>query len=416
MQKLLLGLIFSLFSFSAIAQIEFEPGYFISENGERKEVLIKNEGWNNNPTHFQYKSSRNSKTETIDIDSLKEFGINGKFKFVVETVQIDGSRGKIHSYENHPNPKFTEEKVLLEVLVEGGATLYVYEAENVNYFFYKKGDKIEPLIYKKYFYESSSGVGNQRNSKTVRENVQYKQQLLNHLKCESISRKDIEQLNYKEDDLVDFFVAYNRCADPDFVFEDTRKKTELNLSVKPGINFASLSVENSANDLAIDFGTKTTFRIGLEAELVLPFNEGKWAAIFEPTYRVFKDTKRVEDENTPYYHDYDFNLKLLELPIGVRYYMFLSKESKLFTNILFSVNLDFGSDVKKITHYTNSTTSSEELDVTTSSFKGALGLGYDYGKYSLEVRYNAPVNNFSSYASLSSEYGGFSLILGYTIL
>ena len=54
MKKLLLILLaFTLQLFSA--QIKFEKGYLITNNGERKEILIKNKDWLNNPTEFTYK-------------------------------------------------------------------------------------------------------------------------------------------------------------------------------------------------------------------------------------------------------------------------------------------------------------------------------------------------------------------------
>ena len=64
------------------------------------------------------------------------------------------------------------------------------------------------------------------------------------------------------------------------------EKDWFNLSIRPGMNYATLSI---GNDLTlsitnIDFGNKLGFRLGLEAEFVLPFNKYKWAIIVEPTY------------------------------------------------------------------------------------------------------------------------------------
>lgn len=39
-----------LFGFNCFSQVTFENGYFIGENTEKTEALIKNVDWKNNPT------------------------------------------------------------------------------------------------------------------------------------------------------------------------------------------------------------------------------------------------------------------------------------------------------------------------------------------------------------------------------
>lgn len=71
--------IFAIFLFSdfeCFSQIEFEKGYFISNSGERNEVLIKNVDWKNNPEIFSYKQSRDSEILSNTIEEAKEFKVN----------------------------------------------------------------------------------------------------------------------------------------------------------------------------------------------------------------------------------------------------------------------------------------------------------------------------------------------------
>lgn len=43
------------FSVKVCAQVTFEPGFLINNNGERIDCLIQDEGWWNNPEAFTYR-------------------------------------------------------------------------------------------------------------------------------------------------------------------------------------------------------------------------------------------------------------------------------------------------------------------------------------------------------------------------
>jgi hypothetical protein len=75
MKPLFLALFMMLIAFSITAQIRFEPGYFITNTGEKVNCLIKNSDWQNNPTSFKYQLTKESKIEDGDILNIKEFGV-----------------------------------------------------------------------------------------------------------------------------------------------------------------------------------------------------------------------------------------------------------------------------------------------------------------------------------------------------
>ena len=58
-------------------QIRFEKGYFITNENQRTECLIKNVDWKNNPHEFLYKLKDRKETQKGTIQSVKEFGIYG---------------------------------------------------------------------------------------------------------------------------------------------------------------------------------------------------------------------------------------------------------------------------------------------------------------------------------------------------
>lgn len=60
---------------ASFGQIRFEPGYIITPNGERKECLVKNVDWKNNPTDVVYRFENSDQELTADVNSIKEFGV-----------------------------------------------------------------------------------------------------------------------------------------------------------------------------------------------------------------------------------------------------------------------------------------------------------------------------------------------------
>jgi len=49
---------------ASFAQMEYEKGYLITNDLQRKNCLIKNEEWKDNPVEFSYKLTDNSAPET----------------------------------------------------------------------------------------------------------------------------------------------------------------------------------------------------------------------------------------------------------------------------------------------------------------------------------------------------------------
>ena len=278
-------------------------------------------------------------------------------------------------------------------MIEGHSSLYQYVDNNLNRYFYNKDNNaIEQLIFKNYKIEGKLG-----------ENNRYKQQLWNNLKCPTLTFERIKNLNYNKNDLVAFFIEYNNCINHKFVnFDEKQKRKLFNLNIRPGLNYSSLIIQNSASNYRdTKFNNEIAFRFGVEAELIMPFNKNKWALIVEPTYQYFKSKKDLNTQSVK--ADYTS----IELPIGIRHYFFLNKNSKLFFNGSFifdfrnnsMINFDSGTN----------------LDIRTFNNLG-FGLGYKHNDtYSVEFRYHTPREILYNYRLWESRYKTISLIFGYTL-
>lgn len=405
MKKHLLLLLIAISTVNCFAQITFEQGYYINNSGQMINGLIKNNDWRSNPEEFEFKLSESDDSQTLRIENVREFGVDDKFKFIRETVQIDRSSDNISNLSESRKPVFDTEELFLKVLVDGKADLYQYQNGNLKRYFFRIGDsEIEQLIYKNY--RTSKGK--------IGTNNRFRQQLWNGLECETIDKITIEKTDYSENDLVKFFVRFNKCENADLVNFAKNKKSDLfNFNIRPRLTSSSLTVQSISNNREIELGNKQSIGVGVEAEFILPFNRNKWAVSLEPTYQNYisettTSVQNVSGGTLTTRIDYTS----IEVPLSIRHYFYFDKNSRIFAN--FSYVFDFSSDAT-IDFFRADGSEFNELALETQN-NFAFGIGYKYGgRYSLELRYQTPREIIGNYMYWNSDFDSFSVILGYTL-
>ena len=405
MKKQLLFCIVALIGINCYSQISFEKGYYINNSNQKVNCLIKNYDWKNNPIDFEYKILETDQEKKASLKSIKEFGIYNISKYVRKTVNIDKSSEIISSLSTQKNPVFIKEQLFLKVLVEGKGSLYSYKKGNlIKFFFTNESSNIEQLIFKSY----------KTSDYKIAKNNRFKQQLWTDLKCSSIEMKTLEDINYKKNELIRFFIKYNNCENEAYINYDKKQKRDLfNLNLRPRLSSSSLAVNNPNSYRSTDFGSKISFGFGVEAEIILPFNKNKWAVILEPTFRNFKADKTTESSRV-------FGGKLIaeanyssiEVPIGIRHYFFLKNNSKIFINaaLIFDFNTKSSIEFKRA----DSSSLNNPLKISAKNNLG-LGIGYKSNyKISLEIRYQTTQEILDS-TTWTSNFDTFSVIFGYTL-
>ena len=390
MKKRILFLLITILSLNCYSQISFEKGYYINDSNQKINCLIRNIDWENNPIEFEYKISEQAKKETLTIESVKEFGIDNVLKYIRFDVNIDRSSNKQNLLSNDKNPIFETEKLFLKVLIQGEASLFKYKDKSLTRYFYQTSHlDINQLIFKEYKTpENKIGTNNE-----------FRRQLYNNIKCIDISMNNLKQIDYDKNSLLNIFTKYNSCKNSAFVnFEEKVKSDLFKLNIRPGLNSSSFFINNAISSRSKDYGNELAFRIGLEFEFIMGFNKNKWAVIIEPTYQYFK----AEDNDITNLSNTNVDYKSLELPIGVRHYLFLNNNSKIFINGSFIYDFVLNSKVRN-------------LDAS-SSLNLAMGVGYNYNqKYSVEFRYHTNRDILTDYNAWNSDFKTISIIFGYTI-
>ncbi|KUJ60488.1 hypothetical protein AR687_18055 [Flavobacteriaceae bacterium CRH] len=414
MKKILLFIFFFYYTISN-AQISFEKGYFISNEGKRTECYIKNLDWNDNPINFKYKMELNdSEPATETIATTQEFGIDNESTYKRFNIKIDRSNDDVEKITSNRNPEWKEETIFLKILVAGDATLYSYTNSNTNKYFYSTQTiPTEQLIYVK-FIQADQNEGAER----ISENNEYKQQLFRNVKSSGTTQKEILNLKYKKNDLTAYFSKYNNITSgSDKEIDKKTTKSQFFIKITPGVSMVSTSLKNfAASEFNVELDKKMIFKIGAEAEYILPYNKNKWSIFINPMYQKYEDEKNyntssgsITNQQTSY--NVKINHSVLQLPIGARHYMFLNQNSKIFIDVAYSLDIASKTDIV----YTNKTENS------TLNFDGnlgknlAFGLGYNFkNKFSAEMRFNTK-NELINYISHSAKYSSIDFIFGYTV-
>lgn len=314
-------------------------------------------------------------------------------KYIKEHVKIDLSSDEISSLTHNKRAVFKEKELFLKVLVEGKASLYSYEDGSIKKYFYKKdSSQVNQLIFKKYL--TADGK--------IDENNMFRQQLWTTLNCKDLSIKNVQNINYDESDLVDFFIKYNNCENAQSnVFKKDQKKSLFNLTIRPGIDLSSLELLYSGQNYDKQ-SSIIGFRFGIEAELVMPFHKNKWSVLLEPVYQSFKYDKEVYGQNML------VESKSITLPVGIRHYFFINNKSKVFVNGSYVMGISLDSKID----FDNG----EDLEIKTNKGNLAFGVGYNFkSKYSVEIRYLTNTDLIDGSTNWESNYNALSFILGYSI-
>lgn len=392
LMKKITTLFFLLFSIASFSQTTFKNGYFITNDNNKTECLIKDFNWLKNPTEFKYKSSEQSVIKTNILSQVIEFGVYDEFKFIKKEVEIDQSKHNTSKLTLNKNPEFVRSTIFLKVLIEGKANLYAY-TDNVGTKFYYNinNSEIRPLIYKPYLDVDDS----------IKKNNTYKMELRDNLTHSNMTLEDFKNLNYKTNSLINLFTKYNELDNEDF--KTYRVKNEFfKLNIRPGFNLTSLTIKSpSQGGNNVEFDSKLTFRLGLEAEFTLPFNNNKWAIIVEPTYTKFKGDSDTSGSTVK------INYSAIEVPIGIRHYFFLNQKTKLFLNTGFGFDINNSSTIE-VDNF-------GEGDIN-SGQNFMLGIGFNNGKkISTELRYYTNKDISRRGANVTSNLSSLAFIFGYRL-
>lgn len=359
--------------------------------------LIKNQDLIYNPKSFIYKLSSNTKEIKATINDVKAFEIYNISSYERHNVKIDRSSETIENMDFTRKVKFNDEQLFLKYLIKGKANLYHYTEPNLTRFFYSiNNSSINQLVFKSFRTEDGTRIN---------KNNYFKQQILNDLICEKVKKGKINSLKYRKADLVDIFMIYNTCINSkmiNYTLESSKKtKSIFHINIKSGANFSSFYLLSSTSSRRhLYFENQQNLRFGVELEYVMPFNNNKWSLIVEPSY-IFPYSAIEEDTIG---RETKVEYSTIELPFGLRHYLFLNKNSKFFINSSLVIDFPMNSIITGENNF--------NIDTTINY---SFGIGYKFkDKISLEFR-TFTERDLLGYSIRVGNYRATSLIIGYSI-
>jgi len=392
MKKRILWATFTFFCLSFAFSQTFEKGYYVDNNNNKVDCLIKDMEWEYNPVDFEYKKDEHSAIAIMSFKNIQEFGIEGEFKYIKAAVKIDKSDDRLSNVTPKKALELVDEVLLLKVLTEGKATLFGYKTQKFTRFFYSLNQgSITQLSYKVYFDE---------DLQSYRKNEAYKQEILNNLKCDKITENYVENLDYSATRLTNIFKEFNRCIGSEVKELKVKKNyNTLEFYVKGGVGFSSLKYDSGSNEA--DFGNKVKFRPAVEMEVNFSNKKKDFSLLLELSYQYYKATANLGNGTA----DIDANYNSLDISFGGRKYFYLNANSMLFLNAYLTyasaINSDFGVLRFKVDN----------------TFSPAIGIGYLFNqKYTLEARYELNRDILGDYSGLSAKYNSIGLNFGYKLL
>lgn len=385
-------------SSSLVAQIKFKPAFFLDNAGNKTDCLIKDIDWKSNPLAFEYKISENNVVQIGKIENVQEFQVEDFPKYVRKEVNID-RWDKYMAPSTQKQPIYKVETLFLKELVYGSSSLYEYvDGTFSTYFYTVDGKNLQQLIQKQYVVYNGS-------KEVVYKNDLYKLQLEADLDGDSVTQSELKNLSYYRNDFMRLFEKFNKSrGDINTVADQRNIGVKLHLTPRIGLNRNNVKVDVTFaenTDYKYDFGAKSSPRLGLELEAVLPFNRGKWAVVLEPVFTSYK----ADNNGTEYTDNIDH--QVFEMHIGARHYMFFNANSKIFLN----ANYVYSVDTKNSEYFPNRRAFGTPYELRPHF---AVGVGYKYNNISAEFRY-AGKQFLIQRDYFEVEYSSFAIILGYTI-
>lgn len=378
---------------ASTAQIRFKKGYFIDNTDRRVACYIKDEGWVHNPESFAYKRDSLSDAQIASILTVKEFGILQETKYVRFVTRIDKSPSDLDKLTAQSQPVWVLDTLFLKTLVEGKASLYVYHHRDYYRFFYASDSiPLEQLVFKQYYV----------NGTQLGQNSFFRNQLKNGLPCEGNSSSTIR---YSSNDLKRFFTLYNTCKGTETKLYETKSREHLRLKLMTGINRTSFHIlrpRGFYEQRVVDFKPANSFTAGAELELLLSLQKHKWSIYTGASFHTY-DGEVVDSMRYVFYQrPKKFEYVAIDVRFGPRYYAYLSKKSKLFFQL-------GGVFYKPIDVHV------EADQPLSNGITGAVGMGYVYGRFSLEANWYVPRNLMHNYVSYITKFQNVSLLVGVTL-
>lgn len=302
MQKPITLFLYFFCCLNSYSQLDFREGFIVTSEGERINGFLNYKEGYQKFSSCEFKDSEKSNTVIYFPNQLQSYGYNDDAYFITKEIET-------------PNLENLN-KVFLEVLVKGKATLYKHRGS----FYIEKADTI--------FHELENKIKTveKYGQEYVKKSKRYVG-VLNYMlsDCPTINKR-IKGILLKEKSLTQLVEAYNSCSNESSITYKSNKKW---IDIAPGVTFGLNSstiellsgIPEIKNNLAGTYNSEVNIMPGLFFDFTFQkinerFSLHTGAFILKSTYETL-----IIYETGPnsYRNDITLELKQIKIPVGIRY-------------------------------------------------------------------------------------------------
>jgi len=272
-------------------------------------------------------------------------------------------------------------------------------------------------VYKKYKVKSDNRsaidyitYGTVVKGDTIKENNTYKLQLVENANCTDASLNLLNELQYTYDGLKNFILVHNKCINPNNTKEyilPELKKGKINLYALGRGSFNEFNMRSSI--VGVDFESEYAVSGCIEIEYLSPYRNNKWTPFVQFTYNGYggPSIKTIRNAGSVDIDEkYSFEASALQIPIGLRYNLFLKNKNMLFVDAAFNILINVGDKYA-------SRESDLEYLIIHEKPNFIYGGGFNAGRFRIAVHYQ--YRRFIKQIAWFSRYRQISLDLGWRI-
>lgn len=330
--------IFYLFTLALLASItcssqqKFKEGQITLQNGTTINCFIKYVHTQTNPEKITYKVNIDDEEREYNQREIQGFTVENRIKFIKETVDFDNSEEDSNKLSYNKEPEYIKVTALLEVLIEGNASLYrLYKNGKARYFYKIDDNPIVPLIYKRYLVPTGF----------VRENFDYITELNNNVNCTGKIITKKRDLEYYAKELMKYFNEYNKCKGKESTFIMAKEKTSIGVAARVGYGVITSSINYEGySPLKVNSKEGNRKDIGIQLEINLPYYLRKWSIIGDLYYYNINQNFTHMTENPYRINESSIKIQSLNVSVGFRYNIYLNPNNKKSKKIYIESLLD----------------------------------------------------------------------------
>jgi hypothetical protein len=411
---------------NVVGQVNFQPGYVVSLQGDTLKGYIDYRNWERNPKLISFSETPEGSRQEFHALGIRSFFVSGDL-YEGAIVKVETSSTITDGLTYKFEPELRTDTVFVRTLVRGEKSLYHYYYTGgpigKDQFYIRAANGLELLIFKSYFKEYT-GNDNYKGSKIVAQNNFYINQLALYLQdCPGIQEK-FRGIRYNSKSMKRIFDSYYGCTNKQAKFEEKEIKYPLEMGVLLGGTQTSMHLSSAMATpfTSASFPSDVSFTGGLFFDLVRARNHGKWSMNNELVYTSYKTAALYEvtkDNGSGFYEYYNFQLEYAYVKLNTMFrFKYPIGQMHVFINAGISNGFMVrGTDYQKTVHGFPSGERVNEGNVFKNGVRkheqGYLGgLGVRYKRYALEARYEK-TNGMLDYIGLVANFSKASFIMTY---